>query len=418
MRVQSRLLKATINLILNTGLTSLVGFLFWKVVSYYYPNISDVGQATTLVALAGVASLVATSGLSPYILLSLSNKGNGVDFAKEISAYKLLSGLTAGTLALFASLSLSGFNEFSWMQSPYIILGVALLAGVTAAANILDSSLIAIGDSSYVPLKNLTISLSKTALLFIITLATFFTAAMSVIYATLIATLVVSLLILNKVTQNVLTNYKTIKRVLKDIRYSYGYHQLTTLGQALPPLIVPILITGLAGTGESALFSIAWLVGSLFFTISPSVANALLSDASNIGDKQVRGRFGKALILVSGLLVPAALVAFFLGNWILGLFGSDYQNAAPLLILLAIAAFPDAFTTLSVALLRLKSKLKVAMALNLSMGIITVSLIGLLFNSLGLESVGIIWIAVQSVGALIIGLYLGLLYKKEVDAAK
>jgi O-antigen/teichoic acid export membrane protein len=413
MRAQSRLVKATVNLILNTGLTSLVGFLFWKIVSYYYPNISDVGQATTLVALAGVASLVATSGLSPYILLSLSNKGNGIDFAKEISAYKLISGLAAGIIAFAFSIILSLFPEFIWMQSPYIIIGVSLLAGVTAAANILDSSLIAIGDSTYVPLKNLSISLTKTMLLFILTLSAILTAASSVVYATFIATLLVSLIVLNKVTKNILTNRETIRAVIKDIKYSYGYHQLTTLGQALPPLVVPIVITGLAGTGESALFSIAWLVGSLFFTISPSVANALLSDASNVEGRQARGRFGKALILVLTLLVPAALVAVFLGDFILGLFGDAYQSASMLLILLAIAAFPDAFTTLSVALLRLKAKFKIALILNLSMGISTVVLIALLFESIGLIAVGIIWISVQMMGAMAIAAYLGLLYRNE-----
>ncbi len=145
---------------------------------------------------------------------------------------------------------------------------------------------------------------------------------------------------------------------------------------------------------------ITWMMGAIFFTVSPSVATALFAEGVRLRS-DLRRVVAKALRVICVILAPAMLVMIVGGRFVLGLFGASYAAAGyGLLVLLAISALPDAVSNVAVAVLRVTHRLGYSAALNI--GIFVVSLVGawLLMPRLGILGVGVAWLGVQTLGAI------------------
>jgi O-antigen/teichoic acid export membrane protein len=178
-----------------------------------------------------------------------------------------------------------------------------------------------------------------------------------------------------------------------------GQH-LTSLGGAMTPLVMPVLVVARLGVTLNAYFYITWMMGSLFFTVSPSVATALFAEGVRIRS-DLRSVVAKALRVICVVLAPAMLIMIVAGKFVLGLFGASYAAAGyGLLVLLAISALPDAVSNVAVAALRVTHRLGYSAALNI--GIFVLSLAGawFLMPALGILGVGVAWLGVQMLGAI------------------
>jgi O-antigen/teichoic acid export membrane protein len=178
-----------------------------------------------------------------------------------------------------------------------------------------------------------------------------------------------------------------------------GQH-LTGVGGAVTPLVLPVLVVLRLGVTLNAYFYITWMLGGVFFMVSPSVAAALFAEAAR-AHSDLRSVVAKALRVIAIMLVPAMVVMIVGGRLILGLFGASYAAAGyGLLILLAISALPDAVSNVAVAVLRVTHRLGYSTALNL--GILVVTLVGawVLMPPLGIAGVGAAWLGAQTFGAI------------------
>jgi O-antigen/teichoic acid export membrane protein len=89
------------------------------------------------------------------------------------------------------------------------------------------------------------------------------------------------------------------------------------------------------------------------------------------------------------------------GRLILGLYGASYSAAGyGLLVLLAVAAVPDAVSNVAVSICRVTQRLAYSSLINL--GILVVTLLGawILMPTLGIAGVGVAWLAAQTLGAI------------------
>jgi O-antigen/teichoic acid export membrane protein len=183
------------------------------------------------------------------------------------------------------------------------------------------------------------------------------------------------------------------------MRRLLGQH-LTSVGGAVTPLVLPVLVVLRLGATPNAYFYITWLLGGIFFTVSPSVAAALFAEGVRVRSN-LRSVVTRALRVISIMLAPAIVVMIVGGRLILGIFGASYAAAGyELLILLAISALPDAVSNVAVAVLRVTNRLGYSAALNL--GILVVTLVGawFLMPPLGIAGVGVTWLAAQILGAI------------------
>jgi len=179
-----------------------------------------------------------------------------------------------------------------------------------------------------------------------------------------------------------------------------GQH-LTSVGGQVTPIILPILVVLRLGTGPNAYFYITWMIGSVFFMVSPSISNALFAE-------NVRARSGlrttivKAFRVISFLLLPAMVIMVVGGKLILSIFGSAYAGVGyGLLVLLAISAVPDAVSNVAVAVYRATNRLRYSASINI--GILTLTSVGAwcLMPEFGLLGVGYAWLGAQLLGALV-----------------
>jgi hypothetical protein len=177
-----------------------------------------------------------------------------------------------------------------------------------------------------------------------------------------------------------------------------GQH-LTSVGGQLTPLILPILVVLRLGEGPNGYFYITWMIGSVFFMVSPSISFALFAESVRTGPG-MRVTVVKAFRVISFLLLPAMVVAAAGGRLILDIFGRDYAHAGyGLLILLAISAAPDAVSNVAVAVCRATNRLGYSAAINLGILGCTVVSAWYLMPRYGLLGVGLGWLAAQVLGA-------------------
>jgi O-antigen/teichoic acid export membrane protein len=409
------LYNTTFALLLNTALTSLIGFVFWRVITGYYPDASQVGEATTLIALVSTTTLLSVSGLTPAILLSLSSNSN-VDIKRTIHGNSFLAGMVAIALTGLVQLILSFFNNFDFLRNPIVFFAGIITAGLTAAGSVVDATAMSIQKPFYVPIRNSGQSLGKTLLVFpsVFILTGVQNAAVLIVTLTaFIAGFIITLGIIRKVSGRWFLRYDDILYSWSQIKNNLGHHQMSSLGGSLPPVVTPLIMTGMLGTEESAIFSIVWMIGALFFTVSPSVSNAVLSSTANRGEVVLKKRMIEASILVTVLMLVPMIFVFIFPDLVLGFFGDAYIAGSMLLILLALAALPDAATNIAVAYLRLKHDFKPATFLNVSMGIATLLLIVILIPFVGINAPGLAWLVSQGIGSIVILLYIGFRYTRR-----
>jgi O-antigen/teichoic acid export membrane protein len=184
-----------------------------------------------------------------------------------------------------------------------------------------------------------------------------------------------------------------------SVRHLLGQH-LTSVGGAVTPLLLPVLVVLRLGVTQNAYFYITWMMGAAFFMVSPSVASAVFAEGVR-ARSGLRSAVSKALRVIVVLLAPAMAVMIVGGRFILGLFGPSYAAAGyGLLILLAISALPDAVSNVAVVICRVTQRLKYSTVLNLAILLMTTVGAWGLMPSLGIEGVGVAWLGAQTIGAI------------------
>jgi O-antigen/teichoic acid export membrane protein len=190
----------------------------------------------------------------------------------------------------------------------------------------------------------------------------------------------------------------TVAAELRLVARSTAGHHLINLGAQLPAFLLPLVVVVRDSTTANAYFSITWMVGSLFFTISPAVSSSLFAegshDAASLPRLAMRSYRFIAMLLV-GPMVGLALV----GPWVLGLFGADYADAGyGLLLVLIVSAVPDALTNVYVSALRVRHELGRAALLNLSMAAVALGWAWWRVPIDGIVAAGWGWLLGQSLG--------------------
>jgi O-antigen/teichoic acid export membrane protein len=184
-------------------------------------------------------------------------------------------------------------------------------------------------------------------------------------------------------------------------RWHVVWQQVIGLGGNFPPFVLPLLVTARLSATENAYFYTAWMVGSVFFIISPAVSQSLFAEGSH-SSATIRETTVRAAKTVALFLVPC--IAVFLaggGSLILSSFGPAYRaNAATLLQLLVVSAIPDAVTNLYVSVCRVHGRLREAAALNASMAAGALTMTWFLLPHLGIVAVGWSWLTAQCLGTM------------------
>lgn len=398
---RDRIVRSSITLMLAQGIAGLVGIVFWAMVSRNYAP-SEVGQATTLIAVASAMTLLMTAGLAPALMLTVARAAK----SSEASALAWVAASMSGALGALAG-GLAGV-VLSRVDGNLDFLGdgltpaiLAAITGASATGIVADAVATSLGRTWLVAVRALLFSTTKVVLLLIL-LESGMTPVESVGISWAVCGLTTSVLSAGWATG--WTAPRNWADAVQTLRKGMSHHHASALGSGLPPLLIPVMVTGALGTTVSAQFSIAWMIAAVFFMISPAIAAATLAQGASHSEglpHQLRIASALTMTLIS---VPV-LLCVTMGGVLLNFFGAGYSVAAPLLALLAISAIPDAITNLAVTAERVRGRLRRATIINGAIGVVTVGSVWFLLPGLGLLAPGVGWLMGQVAGSVVVAGY-------------
>jgi len=169
-----------------------------------------------------------------------------------------------------------------------------------------------------------------------------------------------------------------------------------------PAQILPLMVLNVLGAKETAHYYIAFAITSLLFTIPNALSTSLFVEGSHgEGLKKATIKSLRAIFL---LMIPAALILYFAGGWLLGLIGKDY--AASGLELLRIMVVSSFFMAVSSIYITFKKVQKDILGLIFLSGLIFILLIGLGYVFMlwyGVAGIGYAYVVGYGVGAVAVG---------------
>jgi O-antigen/teichoic acid export membrane protein len=420
------LVRNSLYLMASTVVTSGLGYVFWIVAAHAFTS-REVGTGSAVISLCSTAALLTYLGSSAMLIERLPVREHSSEWTTVLVRMCLVTSVvTAAVTAAAVPVLRTSPDYRSFFSSAPPILFAVLGAAAWTLVNLLGAAFISARRAGRLLSIQTLISASK--LLFVLPLAAARVGAMGLVEAWILSTILgvgvgVGWLVPRmglghrpgsrpfrraadkpdfRLRRHSRPRHRRVHAVLPTadfVRRLAGQH-LTSVGGAMTPLVLPVVVVLRLGVTQNAYFYITEMMGAFFFMVSPSVATAVFAEGVR-ARSDLRGVVARALRVIAVMLAPAMVVMIVCGRLILGLFGASYAAAGyGLLILLAISALPDAVSNVAVAVFRVTHRLGYSAALNLGMLVVTVAGSWILMPRLGIAGVGVAWLGAQIFGAI------------------
>jgi O-antigen/teichoic acid export membrane protein len=373
----------------NTILGALLGFVYWLIVARLFPS-NEVGVGTAVISLATLLAGIANLGLGLGVIRFHNQMPKATRHALISSAItlSLIAAILVGGMYLLV-MPLWSSDLLFLRHNP--LWNLVFLLGVVAwsTAPIMDQTLLAHRAGVAVLGRNTVMHIVKLALPFVLVFAG---GAVGVFASFAIGVTLSCAAGLYFVTLRSHRPYRFTFQIGELIRrkdilsYSLGNH-IAQYVVSSPVVILPLVVLNRLGEAQTAHYYIAFMIASLLYSITTSLANsALVEGSSKEGDVSPLLKSAKVALLV---MLPAMLAIYFAGPMLLRIFGPDYLNATKLLRVLVLATPLNALTVLAVTHWRIR---KATRTLNVFSLVYAVGILGLSMLSTGLTQIGYAYI--------------------------
>ncbi len=406
--IRSPLYMNALLLIINTALIAGAGFLFWVVAANLYTE-EELGLALVLVSVASFLAAISQLGFGTGIIRFLPGTKN--DKGKLIN-----SCLTIGTLVSIAiSVIVLTFIEV-WLPQGrelirfWILVPIFLaLVPMTVNSPIVDNSFVAGRRALFVLVRNGVFQSVRLVMPFILVGVLGLMGILGSLVVAHAAALSLSFFILlPRMFPGFRPGPAIDKVVINDIlHFSLGNHVAEVL-QVLPQPVILVIVTHVTGrVDQAAFFGVPWLIASMLFAIPLMASVSLFAEGSHFEDR-LYGDFRRTMRFMAPLLALGILLVWFLGDWILSLFGPRFAaEGFALLRILAVSALFVAANGLFIAVARVKKWVKAIIAFVAYITLTTIGLSYWLIPTFGLEGTGIAWLTANGTAALaVVGIIL------------
>jgi O-antigen/teichoic acid export membrane protein len=384
--------------------TALLGYLYWLLVAHRW-SASEVGAANTAMAGAVLCALVAGQGLIPAVLLAVPRV---VDRQRPLIARVAvitatgLSLVVGATMLYITPLVVPSLGVILW--SPHLAGWFIAAVVAQAAGTVTDAAAIAMRARSLMITRNVSVSIAKMALLAAV--AGLHPSAPNAVLASAAIPGCASVLVcqwrIGRTRRE--AGSISVPGAIRTLARGVSWHYLGSLCAACPQYLLALIITMQLGAEQTAYFSMAWLLSTGAFMISPAVSQALLAEGA---DGDATGKRTALAIRVTALAVPLPVVALCAGGGLLlALFGRPYVGAWLALAVLALGCLPDSAANLACALLRIRGRLRTSALVNLTIAVLAGAGAWVVAQGGGIVAVAAVWGGSQLVGA--VAAYVGL----------
>ncbi|MGW4564316.1 lipopolysaccharide biosynthesis protein [Streptomyces sp. NPDC004561] len=353
----SPLFRNAYALMLNTGISAVLGLGFWLAAAHYY-SASAVGQGSAAIAamklLAGLTAVTLTGALARFIPVAGERTGRLI--FRTYAGSCLVVALAAGVFLL----TLDAWGpSYRFLHGP--LNGLGFVAAVIAwnLLTLQDGVLTGLRSAPWVPVGNTVFSAVKLVLLAAFAVA-IPTTGVFVSWVAAIATSVVPLgwLVFRRLVPRHVKATEDHARppTLREIGKFLAGDYTGSLFSLAVVYLVPVIIASQVSSAENAYFYITTTIGGTCNLLAINMGASLTVEGSH-DPARLAANTRAALRRMARIMVPIGGLLFVGAPWILGVFGAGYAHAAtPLLRWFAVGALLRVVMETYFAVLRAQSR--------------------------------------------------------------
>ncbi|MEU6552413.1 lipopolysaccharide biosynthesis protein [Streptomyces sp. NPDC046915] len=386
----NQLFRNAYALMLNTGISAVLGLGYWLVAARYYSE-SAVGQGSAAIAamklLAGLTAVTLTGALARFI--PVSGRSTGRLIARTYLASSVVVAFAAGVFLL--TLDTWG-PSYRFLHGTVKGLGFIMAIAAWNLLTLQDGVLTGLRSAPWVPAGNTVFSAVKLALLVSLA-ATMPTTGVFASWVLAIATSVVPLGLLVfrrlvprhvKATEG-LTEPPSVKEIGRFLAGDYT----GSLFSLAVVYLVPVIIAAQVSSEDNAYFYITTTIGGTVNLLAINMGASLTVEGSHEPGR-LAANTRAALKRMARIMLPICGLLFLGAPWILGVFGAGYAHAAtPLLRWFAVGALLRVVMETYFAVLRAQSRTAGLAWLQGLLCVLVLGLTLLLLPRMGLTGAGV-----------------------------
>ncbi|WP_030322357.1 lipopolysaccharide biosynthesis protein [Streptomyces sp. NRRL B-3229] len=386
----NQLFRNAYALMLNTGISAVLGLGFWLAAARYYSE-SAVGQGSAAIAamklLAGLTAVTLTGALARFI--PVAGRATGRLVFRTYAGSSVVVAVAAVVFLL--TLDVWG-PSYRFLHGP--VNGLGFIAAVVAwnVLTLQDGVLTGLRSALWVPVGNTVFSAVKLGLLVAFAVA----IPTAGVFVSWVAAIAVSVLPLG---------WLVFRRLAPR-------HAKATEGHAKPPSVreigrflagdytgslfslavvylVPVIVAAQVSSQDNAYFYITTTIGGTCNLLAINMGASLTVEGSH-DPGRLAANTRAALRRMARIMLPVATVLFVGAPWILGVFGAGYADAAtPLLRWFAVGAVLRVVMETYFAVLRAQSRTSGLAWLQGLLCVLVLGLTLLLLPRMGLTGAGV-----------------------------
>ncbi|MER5536152.1 lipopolysaccharide biosynthesis protein [Streptomyces mirabilis] len=386
----SQLFRNAYALMLNTGISAVLGLGYWLVAARYYSD-TAVGQGSAAIAamklLAGLTAVTLTGALARFI--PVAGRATGRLIFRTYAGSSVVVALAAVVFLL----TLNAWGpSYRFLHGPLNGLGFILAVVAWSLLTLQDGVLTGLRSALWVPVGNTVFSAVKLALL--VTLAAAIpTTGVFVSWVAAIALSVVplGLLVFRRLVPRHIkaTEERANPPTLKEVgRFLAGDYTGSLFSLAVVYL-VPVIVASQVSSSDNAYFYITTTIGGTVNLLAINMGASLTVEGSH-DPARLAANTRAAIKRMARIMLPVCGLLFVGAPFILHVFGDGYAHAAtPLLRWFAVGALLRVVMETYFAVLRAQSRTSGLAYLQGLLCVLVLGLTVILLPRMGLTGAGV-----------------------------
>lgn len=391
-------------LIISTGITSLLGLIYWTIAARVYAT-ENVGLNSTVISTMLFLSGMAQLNLQETMVRFIPQAGKQT-LRLVLSTYAIVIFLST-LVGLIFCLGISIWSPaLSFLAESSAAIGWFVFALVAQGIFVIqDSVLMGLRQALWIPFEN-TISSILKILLLIGLFVTFPLNGIFISWTVSVALVIlpVSYLLFRHLIPTYSRNApaQTSSLPLRQItRYVAGNYVVALLAN-MSTALLPILIIQFVGPTANGHFYIAWVLASSLQVAVANMSTSLTVEGS-ASQENLEEHKRKAMIGIARIVLPLTVIIILGAPLILEIMGPGYrENSTVLMQLLAISALPNIYNMVRVALARVQNRITTVVFIYAANAAMVLGLSVIFLPHFGITGVGLAWVISQTLIAIVL----------------
>ena len=416
--VRQPLLRNGYALVLNSGMTAVLGMGFWVLAARRF-SVEEVGVSSALVASLALLSTIAQLNLANVLARFLPTAGQHT--GRVIAGCALATGTAAVVVGVVFLAGTQWWAPSLPLNTQDLRLDVWFVAALVLWCLFVlqDGALSGLRQSDWVLAKNTAHGVFKLFALLVpmIALSSYgiFLAWTIPVIPILLAVgfLMVRRLVPAHVSRTASLAQPVAPRQI--VRFASFDYVVALVGTGLTSAL-PLVVLETSGAATAAYFTLAWTISYSLYLVSRSMATSLLVEGA--GDTSRLGEYSyRAIVHTTWILVPLVAGTVLLAPVLMRMFGAEYAaEGSTVLRLLALSALPSAVIVVYSAVERVRKRMLRLVLVTVAINATALALIWVLLQSHGLSGLGLAWLATQTVAAaILLGTTLGPMWLPHLE---